>query len=234
MDDPVMLAAPAPRWKENPAPPDDKTYHVRQYRPAFFEGFENGVAHNIKFDALTSPPWFRWFEHEWFDRWLIEPYGNPSPELIISAIYKSGERWVAGFACDVNNPFAKDWRYGVERGNPAMSAWQPMRTAPRDDVDIEGLSPDGAIREMRCGDGGGWGIRSGALKVGTLLFSNEHQPIAWRSIIGERLPRIVLAKPWHLSRHTVSGTGLSPEMLSRLAEYDRAFSRKARNPKGWD
>lgn len=110
MQDPVMRAVEAVQ-RASPAV-DDRVYHVRQYRPAYFSGFEDGVAKDLKRENLTAPAWFRNFESEDFDRWQVEPYGSPSPELIISAFYKNGERWVAGFACDVTDPFAQNWRYG--------------------------------------------------------------------------------------------------------------------------
>lgn len=84
-------------------------YAVRQYRPNYCEGFINGIAHNMKYDEITSAPWFDNFKYEGFVEFIVERYTDD--ELIISALYKDGKRWVAGFACKENNKLAKDWRY---------------------------------------------------------------------------------------------------------------------------
>jgi hypothetical protein len=84
-------------------------YHVRQYHPNFFEGFENTVVHNVSYEDILKPLWFRNFEHHDFHRFEIAPYGNG--ELIISAHYRSGEQWVAGFAIDTSHELANNWRY---------------------------------------------------------------------------------------------------------------------------
>lgn len=92
-----------------------RRWHARQYRPAYFTGFEDGVAYDLGYDEITTPPWFRNFEHDDFDRWEIEPYGA---ELIISAHYKDGQHWVAGFACDVTTAFARNFRYQPKEPRP--------------------------------------------------------------------------------------------------------------------
>ena len=84
-------------------------YHVRQYRPNFFSGFDNAVIHNVTKDEILSAPWFRNFEHEGFAQFTVELYGNG--ELIISAKYKNGESWVAGFAVSTDSEMANNWRY---------------------------------------------------------------------------------------------------------------------------
>jgi hypothetical protein len=84
-------------------------YHVRQYRPAYFSGFENQVVRDITYDdILKKPEWLQSFQSDDFTNFSIEPYGN---ELIIIAHYRNGKYWVAAFAINVNHPFAKDWRY---------------------------------------------------------------------------------------------------------------------------
>lgn len=84
-------------------------FHVRQYRPAYFSGFENSVCRDVEEDKILDCPWFDNFRHDGFERFTIEPYYGG--ELIISAHYSDGKHWVAGFAIPVDKPFAKDWRY---------------------------------------------------------------------------------------------------------------------------
>jgi hypothetical protein len=94
-------------------------YHVRQYRPSFCSGFENAVVHDASYEKITEAPWFRNFQHEHdggFEKFEIEPYGD---ELIISAIYKNGKHWVAGFAIKTDSKaeapdgglLVDNWRY---------------------------------------------------------------------------------------------------------------------------
>lgn len=89
-----------------------KNYHVRQYRPAWFTGFENEAVRNIPFEEILTCPWFRNFEHEGFRRFTFCEYGD---ELMISAHYNNGEHWVAGFAVPVDKPLAEDWRYNGDK-----------------------------------------------------------------------------------------------------------------------
>ena len=84
-------------------------YHVRQYRPAFFSGFENEVIRDVPYEGILEAPWCENFKHDDFDHFSISKYGNG--ELIVEAHYKSGEHWVVGFAIDSAHPFASDWRY---------------------------------------------------------------------------------------------------------------------------
>ena len=95
-------------------------YLVRQYRPAYFTGFHTSTAKDVEYGKILDCPWFRNFEHEHdggFDKFVIEPYGGD--ELIISAYYKNGKHWVAGFALpDDSDQKAPDggllrdnWRY---------------------------------------------------------------------------------------------------------------------------
>ena len=92
-----------------------KLYHVRQYRPAYFTGFENDVLRDVPYDAILTAPWCENFKHSGLDRFTIKPYrtfeDGPYKELIIEAHYKSGEHWVVGFAVETTAPFADDWRY---------------------------------------------------------------------------------------------------------------------------
>lgn len=83
-------------------------YHVRQYRPNYFSGFENEVYHNVSWEVITAVPFMANFRHGKFQRFEIEPYGK---EFIISAIFSDGESWVAAFAVSADHEFAKDWRY---------------------------------------------------------------------------------------------------------------------------
>ena len=74
-------------------------YAIRQYRPGFCSGFENQAVHNIEYDQILEQSWFNNFKHNYdggFDKFVIEPYSGD--ELIISAKYKNGKSWVAGFA----------------------------------------------------------------------------------------------------------------------------------------
>lgn len=73
-----------------------KKYLVRQYRPAYFSGFETEVAKGVEYDKITAQPWFANFKHDGFTEFTIELYNGD--ELIISAHYANGEHWVAGFA----------------------------------------------------------------------------------------------------------------------------------------
>jgi hypothetical protein len=86
-------------------------WHVRQYRPNYFSGFENAVCRDVEEDDILKCSWFENFRHEGFERFEIAPYGD---EKIISAHYADGNGWVAGFAIPVDHPFAKDWRYSKE------------------------------------------------------------------------------------------------------------------------
>ena len=90
-------------------------YHVRQYRPAYFSGFENEVMRDVPYDEILGAPWCKNFVHSDFDRFTITPYrtikDGPYRGLIIEAHYKGGEHWVVGFAVETTQPFADDWRY---------------------------------------------------------------------------------------------------------------------------
>jgi hypothetical protein len=92
-------------------------YHVRQYHPSYCD-FEDAVAHNIAYDKILECSWFRNFEHNGgFEKFVIEPYARD--ELIISACYKNGKHWVAGFAIPITSKamspngdlMVNNWRY---------------------------------------------------------------------------------------------------------------------------
>lgn len=87
-------------------------FHVRQYRPNFFSGFENQVCRDVEEEHILDCRWFDNFRHEGFKDFTLEPYD--SGETIIIAHYTDGKYWVAGFAIPVDHPFAKDWRYSRE------------------------------------------------------------------------------------------------------------------------
>lgn len=92
-------------------------YLVRQYRPAYFSGFDTEVASGIEYDKILDQPWFANFRSDGFTKFTIDPYYGD--ELIISAHYKNGEQWVAGFALAENSEqmsnngdlMRNNWRY---------------------------------------------------------------------------------------------------------------------------
>src|SRR5262249_32897584 len=95
-------------------------YLVRQYRPAYFTGFENGVVRDVAYDDITKVPWAENFKHPDFSHFTVEKYGTePDGELIIEAHYKTGDHWVVGFALPMdsnmmsnNGDLMRDnWRY---------------------------------------------------------------------------------------------------------------------------
>lgn len=86
----------------------EKTYHVRQYRPGYFTGFDNSVVYNLPEDKITDTPWSENFKHGDFEKFTVGRYGR---ELIVEAYYKSGAHWVVGFAVESTDPLAEDWRY---------------------------------------------------------------------------------------------------------------------------
>jgi hypothetical protein len=95
---------------------NEPTYHVRQYRPNYFSGFDNAVVRDVSREAILQAPWFRNFEREGFDHFSVEPCS--SGELIISAHYKDGAHWVAGFAVSIKHELAKNWRYAPGNVSP--------------------------------------------------------------------------------------------------------------------
>lgn len=115
-------------------------FHVRQYRPNYFTGFENIVVRDVPEDQILQVKFLRDWEARdaedciGFKEWLIEPY--PSGELLISATYANGQRWVAAFAVDAAHPMAKDWRYvendgqgdqGRQAGDDHLPGPQPRK-----------------------------------------------------------------------------------------------------------
>lgn len=91
----------------------DASYHVRQYRPDYFSGFENEVVRDVPYEGILGAPWCKNFVHSDFDRFTIRPYGS-NGELIIEAHFRSGKSWVVGFAVPADHPFARNWRYTGE------------------------------------------------------------------------------------------------------------------------
>lgn len=80
---------------------DSARYLVRQYRPAYFSGFDTEVYKGVSFDEITKVPFCANFKQHNFDHFTVEPYAGG--EYIISAKYKNGESWVVGFAIDENS-----------------------------------------------------------------------------------------------------------------------------------
>lgn len=83
-------------------------YKVRQYRPAYFTGFDNDVISDVEYDKITEVPFMSNFKHEGFKEFKLSEYGD---ELIIVAYYGDGKHWVAGFATKEDSMMASDWRY---------------------------------------------------------------------------------------------------------------------------
>ena len=83
-------------------------YVARQYRPAYFSGFETEIARGLDRDKITTAPWFRNFEYDGFERFEIIEYGD---ELMIIAHYSNGKHWVAGFAVEEGSEMSKSPRY---------------------------------------------------------------------------------------------------------------------------
>lgn len=88
-------------------------YLVRQYRPAYFSGFEDAVYSGVPEGRWATVPFFKNFMREGFSHFEVTPYGSycDPPELIIDAHYTNGEHWVVAFAILETAPFASDWRY---------------------------------------------------------------------------------------------------------------------------
>jgi hypothetical protein len=76
-------------------------YIVRQYRPAYFSGFEDVVCSGVSRDQITTAPWCEGFKRDGFTHFTVEPY--EADELIISAHYSDGQHWVVGFALPDNS-----------------------------------------------------------------------------------------------------------------------------------
>jgi hypothetical protein len=80
-------------------------YTVRQYRPAFFSGFDNAVVAHIPEADLMNPdmlPWLKNFQHDRFFEFYVEDgYGK---EKIISARMNDGTHWVAAIAEPESKP----------------------------------------------------------------------------------------------------------------------------------
>ena len=97
--------------------PADAAYLVRQYRPAYFTGFETEHYRALSREDILNAPWAKNFKQANFTKFVIKPY--TADELIVSAHYDNGEHWVVGFACRANHRFKDDWRYGRKLGNVA-------------------------------------------------------------------------------------------------------------------
>lgn len=101
--------------------PESSAYIVRQYRPAYFSGFDTEYYHASSRTDVLNAPWLGNFKGDHHDKdggfkeFVVEPYTKD--ELIISAHYNSGAHWVAGFAITSGHRFKGDWRYGGTEGN---------------------------------------------------------------------------------------------------------------------
>jgi hypothetical protein len=82
-------------------------YLVRQYRPGYFSGFENGVYRAKSFEDITNADWNKNFMHDDFKEFTISSYNGD--EIIVEAHYESGAHWVVGFAIPVDS---KQERHG--------------------------------------------------------------------------------------------------------------------------
>lgn len=94
--------------------PKNKEYLVRQYRPAYFSGFETEHFRAATRDEITAAPWLKNFSQEGLDGFVVAPYA--SDELIVVANYKNGEHWVSAFAIPADSKWANNWRYGGPKG----------------------------------------------------------------------------------------------------------------------
>ena len=79
-------------------------FTVRQYRPAFFEGFDNAVVEHVDEKDLMNPavlPWLKNFQHAddptyaFVKFYVEEAFGK---DKIVSALYNNGKHWVAAIA----------------------------------------------------------------------------------------------------------------------------------------
>lgn len=96
------------------------TVLVRQYRPAYFSGFEDEVYRVASFDEATSVPFAARFRSAGFSHFTIEPYDERSGEHIICAHYTKGKykQWIVAFAIEESAEFAKNWRYAGAKELP--------------------------------------------------------------------------------------------------------------------
>jgi hypothetical protein len=89
---------------------DERKYRVRQYRPAYFSGFDDFVCLDVSESSIIHQEFMKNFQHGDFDHFSVEPYYG-TEELIIEAHYKSGKHWVVGFAVEEGTQTARGWRY---------------------------------------------------------------------------------------------------------------------------
>lgn len=110
---------------------NDKKYMVRQYRPAYFEGFENEVVRDVPYDEITTVSFCDNFKYDGFVCFSLDPYGS---ELIISAHYKDGKQYVVGFALPIDSDavapegglMRDNWRYNPMAASERENE-QPLR-----------------------------------------------------------------------------------------------------------
>ncbi len=96
---------------------NEQLWHVRQYRPAYFSGFTNSVLRDVTWGQILTAPWLRNFKRDGFLHFSVNDYSGD--EKIISAHYKNGEHWVAGFVLPTSSRevapdgglLRDNWRY---------------------------------------------------------------------------------------------------------------------------
>jgi hypothetical protein len=80
---------------------------ITQYRPAFFEGFENEVVEFSTTEELLAIPFLQGFKHEGFTSWARSG-------KYLMAIYRNGrEWWVAGILSDPCKVDLPVWDGGI-------------------------------------------------------------------------------------------------------------------------
>lgn len=79
---------------------------IRQYRPSYFEGFENETCEFSNLEELLSIPWVKNFQSEYFHRFSY------SQNKLMAEYHEGKEWWVAGML------------EGIPEGLPK---WEPVK-----------------------------------------------------------------------------------------------------------
>lgn len=80
---------------------------ITQYRPAFFEGFDNATVEFETVEELLAIPFLQGFKHEGFDKFSIG-------ENYLMAEYRGGrEWWVAGRIQNPESVNLPQWNGGI-------------------------------------------------------------------------------------------------------------------------
>jgi hypothetical protein len=86
------------------------TWLVRQYRPAYFTGFENQVC---RVENILDAEFLQsWKEHSDLS---VKDYGD-GEQIVMGKSRDDGKSWVAAFACEDGSDMSKDWRYKLTNG----------------------------------------------------------------------------------------------------------------------